>query len=105
MNNPDSQIIVNRFFEALTRLKADKVIRGKQTFTRRYNINRWNMLTLEKHPVSDIFQPGWLLYLANDYKVSPQWLIQGIGEFYQPEWDAKKVAEIQKNLPTTCEPK
>lgn len=103
MNTPDSQIIVRRFFDALARLKADRVIRGKQTFTRRYGINRWNMNTLDKQPVSDIFQPAWLAYLADDYKVSPQWLIQGQGEFYQPEWDAAKVAQIQKNLRATCE--
>lgn len=83
MQNKDSQVIVVRFFEALQRLITDKRIRGKQTFTRRYGINRWNMLTLQKEPSRDIFQVGWLYYLVNDFGVSPRWLLTGEGEFYR----------------------
>lgn len=82
MNTPDSVAIVNRFFEALRRLKADKRIRGKKTFTDRHAINRWNMNTLEKAPDRDIFQPAWLSYLVRDYGVSPRWLLTGEGDFY-----------------------
>ena len=84
MQTEDSQKIVGRFFEALERLKADKKIRGKQTFTRAHNINRWNMLTLEKDHSRDIFQPAWLTYLVEDYGVSAQWLLTGVGDFYKP---------------------
>lgn len=80
MQTEDSQRVVKRFFEALAYLKARKVIRGKQTFTRAYNINRWNMNSLEKNPASDIFQPAWLSYLVNDYGVSAQWLLTGKGD-------------------------
>lgn len=83
MQTPDSQEIVKRFFEALYRLKTDRKIRGKQTFTNRYGINRWNMLTLEKEPERDIFQTAWLGYLVRDYGVSPMWLLTGKGDFYQ----------------------
>ena len=82
MQTEDSQKIVMRFFDALQRLKEDRKIRGKQTFTRDHNINRWNMNTLEKDPSRDIFQPAWLTYLVNDYGVSPQWLLTGRGDFY-----------------------
>lgn len=82
MQTPQSQEIVKRFFEALQLLKAAKVIRGKQTFTRRYGINRWNMNTLEKDPSRDIFQPAWLTYLVEDYDISPLWLLTGKGSFY-----------------------
>lgn len=85
MNTPDSTAIVLRFFEALRRLKADRRIRGKKTFTDRYAVNRWNMNTLEKSPERDIFQPAWLAYLARDYGVSPLWLLLGEGDFYAPE--------------------
>lgn len=88
MQTDDSQRIVARFFEALHRLKDDRKIRGKQTFTREYNINRWNMNTLEKDHSRDIFQPAWLTYLVEDYDVSAQWLLTGKGEFYR-----KKKAE------------
>ena len=85
MQTPDSQAIVRRFFEALYRLKDDRKIRGKQTFTRKYGINRWNLNTLEKEPERDIFQVSWLSYLVRDFGVSPLWLLTGVGDFYQTE--------------------
>ena len=84
MQKKDNEEIVMRFFAALQRLKQDKKIRGKQTFTTRYGINRWNMNTLEKEPNRDIFKVAWLAYLVKDYNVSPLWLLAGDGEFYQP---------------------
>ena len=83
MQTPESQAIVKRFFEALYRLKQDRKIRGKQTFTREYGINRWNLNTLEKEPARDIFQVSWLTFLVRDYDVSPMWLLTGFGDFYQ----------------------
>ena len=83
MNTPDSISIVRRFFDALQRLKADRRIRGKKTFTDRYGINRWNLNTCEKQPERDMFQPAWLAYLASDYGVSPEWLLLGEGDFYR----------------------
>ena len=80
MQTEDSQKIVKRFFEALQYLKAEKIIRGKQTFTTRFNINRWNLNSLEKDPSRDIFQPAWLTYLVNEYGVSATWLLTGRGE-------------------------
>ena len=70
MQTEDSQKIVRRFFEALYRLKDDGKIRGKQTFTREFDINRWNLNKLEKNLASDIFQPAWLTYIVKEYKVS-----------------------------------
>lgn len=97
MQTAQSQEIVRRFFEALRRLKADKVIRGKQTFTARYGINRWNFNTLEKDMSRDIFQVAWLGFLVADYKVSPWWLLVGEGAFYQDGWDADSVKILQNN--------
>jgi len=82
MQTPDSQQVIRRFFEALYALKACKRIRGKQTFTNRYGINRWNMNTQEKEPERDIFQTAWLTYLVRDYDVSAQWLLTGRGEMF-----------------------
>lgn len=82
MQTEESQVVIRRFFEAIYALKADKKIRGKQTFTRRYGINRWNLNTLEKQPERDIFQAAWLTYLVRDYGVSAKWLLTGVGEFY-----------------------
>lgn len=55
MQNPESQEIVKRFFEAIYALIDLNAIRGKQTFTRRYNINYWNFHTLEKEMHRDLF--------------------------------------------------
>lgn len=86
MQTTDSQKIVARFFAALQYLKETKTIRGKQTFTRRYNINRWNLLTLEKDNSRDIFQPAWLAYLVQDFGISSEWLLTGRGTMTaQPE--------------------
>lgn len=84
MQTEDSQIIVKRFFQALYYLKSNGTIRGKQTFTSRYDINRWNLNTLEKDPTRDIFQPAWLYYLVKDYGVSSKWLLTGTGNILAP---------------------
>lgn len=98
MQTEQSIKIVLRFFQAVDMLKANKIIRGKQTFTRRYNINRRNFYTCEKEPERDIFQVAWLENLVRDYKVSPMWLITGQGSFFELGFDA----EIVKNLQKTC---
>ncbi|MDD5950601.1 MAG: hypothetical protein PUC53_01840 [Bacteroidales bacterium] len=79
MNTPDSQAVVQRFFQALYYLKAENIIRGKQTFTSKYGINRWNLNSLEKDPSSNIFQVAWLGYLVKDFGVSSRWLLTGQG--------------------------
>jgi len=101
MQSEDSQRIVKRFFEAIDILKANKIIRGIQTFTTRYKINKRNFYTCKKEPERDIFQVAWLWYLVNDYKVSAEWLLTGEGSFFQISWDAEKV----KNLQKTCKEK
>lgn len=86
MNNPDSQQIVCRFFWVLDELKSHRVIRGRQTFTDRHDINRWNMNTCEKTPASNIFQLAWLCYLVSDFPfVNAKWLLTGLGKpFLKP---------------------
>lgn len=97
MQTERSQQIVRRFFEALQTLKAMKIIRGKQTFTNRYGINRWNFNTCEKSPERDIFQVAWLEHLVADYKVSATWLITGNGSFFECGFNAENVQKLQKN--------
>lgn len=80
MQTEDSQKVIGRFFEALRYLKAMKIIRGKQTFTNEFGINRWNLNTLEKDMSRDIFQVAWLTYLVQKYGVSSTWLLTGRGE-------------------------
>lgn len=93
--------IVARFFYAINKLKEAKVIRGVQTFTRRYGIDRRNFITLRKEPSRQIFQVCWLAYLVRDYMISPEWLLTGNGEFFQPKWTSEKVKKMQ----IQCKPK
>ncbi len=79
MQTTDSQQIILRFYKALKFLKSRKKIRGINTFTNRYNINRWNMITQMKSPERDMFQVAWLTYLVNDYGISAEWLLTGEG--------------------------
>lgn len=79
MQTDDSQKIIRRFFQALQYLKEQRIIRGKQTFTREFGINRWNMNTVEKEPSSGMFQTAWLAYIVTEYGVSADWLLTGRG--------------------------
>lgn len=83
MQTTESQQVIKRFFEALQALKERKIIRGKQTFTNMYGINRWNLNTLEKNPEKDIFQVAWLTYLVKDFDISSQWLLTGRGDMFK----------------------
>lgn len=80
MQSEESQKITARFFEVIYALKNMKAIRGKQTFTTRYGINRWNLNNLETNKAREIIQLAWLAYLINDYGVSAEWLMTGKGE-------------------------
>lgn len=84
MQTEDSQKIIRRFFQALQYLKDQRIIRGKQTFTRQFGINRWNMNTVEKEPSRDMFQTAWLSYLVTEYGVSAEWLLTGRGAIMSP---------------------
>lgn len=104
MQTSDSQKVIARFFEALNYIIDNKVIRGKQTFTRTYGINRWNMNTLSKDMRSDIFQTAWLTYLVRDFMVSPRWLLTGEGSILEQGWDIGKVKIMRKSVSKNSNP-
>ena len=79
MQTEESQAIIRRFFQAIYYLKDEKIIRGKATFAKKYQINRLNLSKLERNHASDIFQVAWLGYLVKDYGVSSTWLLTGRG--------------------------
>lgn len=79
MNNPESIEIINRFFEAIEYLKSSRTIRGIQTFTNKYGINKRNFYTVRAKPESDMFQLIWITYLINDYGISAEWIMTGKG--------------------------
>ena len=90
--------VVSRFFAAIDRLMADKVLCGVKSFTDRYGINRWNFWSMKKdHTMGGIFQLCWLSYLVSDYHVSPYWLLCGTGDFYAQGWTAEIIKKLQIN--------
>jgi hypothetical protein len=74
--------VTNRFFEAIDMLKEQKTIRGLQTFTTKYKLNRWNVNTVKWNPEKSILKPEWLVYLVRDYNISADWLLTGKGGIF-----------------------
>ena len=74
--------VTNRFFEAIDMLKTQKKIRGLQTFTRQYGINRWNLNTVKQNPDKSVLKPEWIVYLVRDYGISSDWILLGKGNMF-----------------------
>ena len=89
MQNEEGVKIVERFFEALQELKRRKVIRGINTFPRRYGINPGNFWQLKQDKSRDILQLVWLAHLVTDFGVSAEWLLTGNGEIFKPKNEYK----------------
>lgn len=84
MNEPKECLdITKRFFEALDMIKAQKRIRGMQTFTRNYGENYWNFHTTRKDGLR--IKQEWLTYLVRDFDVSATWLLTGQGGMFTKE--------------------
>lgn len=74
--------VTKRFFEAIDKLKAQKTIRGLQTFTNKYEINRRNLIRIKKNPEITL-KPEYLIYLVRDYDVSAEWILIGEGSMFK----------------------
>lgn len=89
--SPEGVAISNRFFEAIAMLKAQKVIRGLQTFTRNHNLNRWNVNQVKFYPERSVLKPEWIVYLHRDYGISVEWIVLGKGTMFDTNWTSGKL--------------
>lgn len=101
MNEPRECLeITNRFFQALDTIKAQKRIRGMQTFTRLYGENYWNFHTCRKEGLR--IKQEWLTYLVRDYDVSAEWLLTGRGGMFTK--DIVPRAKFTRKSPKSDDP-
>ncbi|MCJ2381294.1 hypothetical protein MUN53_11845 [Parabacteroides sp. AGMB00274] len=75
--------VTNRFFEAIETLKHQKKMRGLQTFTNKYGLNRWNINTVKWNPEKSVLKPEWIVYLVRDYGISSEWILLGKGDMFK----------------------
>lgn len=75
--------VTNRFFEAIEALKHQKKMRGLQTFTNKYGLNRWNINTVKWNPEKSVLKPECIVYLVRDYGISSEWILLGKGDMFK----------------------
>lgn len=81
----DGRVLTKRFFHTLEVLKQKRVIRGLKTFTDLHNLNYWNMHTIQKEQNNHAIKAEWLSYLVQDYNISAEYLLTGIGSMFKDE--------------------
>lgn len=81
--SPEGIAITKRFFEAIDMLKAQKQIRGLQTITTRYGINRWNLVTVRENPECSVMKPEHIAILIRDFNISAEWIMLGRGGMFK----------------------
>ena len=75
----EGMAITARFFKALEFLVGSGRFRGIQTFTRKYSINRWNLLHVAECPDKAVLKPEYIAILVRDFGISADWVLTGSG--------------------------
>lgn len=79
---PEGVDITKRFFLAIDTLRSLHKLRGLQTFTKLYNLNKWNMNTIKNDPEGHILKTECLAFLVRDFGISAEWLLIGQGDMF-----------------------
>jgi hypothetical protein len=81
MQNPQSQQIHGRFFQAIDALVLRRQLRGKKSFATKYELNQGNFFKLRNNPQAE-FPLHYLTLMVEDFNVSAHYLLTGKGEIF-----------------------
>ena len=79
LNSPEATEINKRFFLAIDYLVDIKEIRGLYTFTKKHNLNSWNLYTVRKEPGRRVLKVEYIALLAKDFNISLEYILLGNG--------------------------
>ena len=79
MNNPESKVIIARFYEAINTLIGLGTLKSKRAFALEHDIEYTSFSRCEHELESDRFQLDWIKYLYTNYPISIDWLFTGRG--------------------------
>ena len=79
LNSPEATEINKRFFFAIDYLVDIKEIRGLYTFTKKHNLNYWNLYTVRKEPGRRVLKVEYIALLAKDFNISLEYILLGNG--------------------------
>lgn len=77
LNSPEATEINKRFFLVIDYLVDLKEIRGLYTFTKRHNLNYWNLYTVKKEPERRVLKVEYIAFLAKDFNISLDFIMFG----------------------------
>lgn len=96
-NSPTAIEITGRFFEAMDYLVAGRIIRGYQTVTNLWHIDRRNLAKLKAEPQRRSLKVEYVCYLERDFGISSRWVVTGHGKMLLPtaKTDEQKGPKMQ----------
>lgn len=84
--------VTGRFYLAIDFLISEKKLRGRQTFCKKYDIDKRTFYLIQREPEINTLRVLWLVYLTRDYAVSARWLLTGEGKMIRK----KRIVNILK---------
>lgn len=85
--NTDGLAVTERFFRVIDMLTDARHLRGLQTYTSKYGINRRNLQHVKESPDNTVLKPEVLTPLVRDFGVSGTWLLTGDGPVFRDGTD------------------
>lgn len=83
-SNEINRGIKERFFIAIQALIDRKLIRGRQTYCRLYDIDKRNFYEQQRNLTAAQLKLYWLVPMVKVYGISAHWLLTGAGRMFEP---------------------